>query len=86
VRSAGFEPAIPLFYCKDQIPEIIGEKRNIMNGQTNITPANSTNTIGLVNIQDIPLQKVRVGDIEMAYKMFSSKLTYELNLFSYMIV
>ena len=24
----------------------------------------------LVNIQDIPLEKVHVGDIEMAYKMF----------------
>ena len=28
------------------------------------------NTTNLVNIQDIPLEKVRVGDIEMAYKMF----------------
>jgi pimeloyl-ACP methyl ester carboxylesterase len=33
-------------------------------GQTN---SNSTN---LVNIQDIPLEKVRVGDIDVAYKMF----------------
>jgi pimeloyl-ACP methyl ester carboxylesterase len=40
---------------------------NIVNGQTNVTQANSTN---LVNIGDIPLEKVRVGDIEMAYKMF----------------
>ena len=31
------------------------------------TPPTTTN---LVNIQDIPLEKVRVGDIEMAYKMF----------------
>src|SRR5918993_4478758 len=30
----------------------------------------SSNTTNLVNIDDIPLQKVRVGDIEMAYKMF----------------
>ena len=30
-------------------------------------PASTTN---LVNTQDIPLEKVRVGDIEMAYKMF----------------
>ena len=44
---------------------------NIVNGQTNVTQANSTNTTtNLVNTQDIPLEKVRVGDIEMAYKMF----------------
>jgi len=38
---------------------------NIVYGQTN-----SNNTTGLVNIQDIPLQKVHVGDIDIAYKMF----------------
>ena len=43
---------------------------NTVNGQTNATQANSTNTNNLVNIQDIPLEKVHVGDIEMAYKMF----------------
>ena len=44
---------------------------NTVNGQTNATQANSTNNVtGLVNIQDIPLEKVHVGDIEMAYKMF----------------
>ena len=44
---------------------------NIVNGQTNVTQANSTNTTAnLVNTQDIPLQKVPVGDIEMAYKIF----------------
>src|SRR4029079_381434 len=44
---------------------------NIVNGQTNTTQANSTNNVtGLVNTQDIPIQKVHVGDIEMAYKMF----------------
>ena len=45
---------------------------NITYGQTNATQANPTSnvTTNLVNIQDIPLQKVRVGDIEMAYKMF----------------
>ena len=44
---------------------------NVVYGQTNATQANSTNTTtNLVNIQDIPLEKVRVGDIEMAYKMF----------------
>ena len=44
---------------------------NTVNGQTNTTQANSTNNVtGLVNTQDIPLQKVHVGDIEMAYKMF----------------
>jgi pimeloyl-ACP methyl ester carboxylesterase len=44
---------------------------NTVNGQTNATQANSSNaTTNLVNTQDIPLQKVHVGDIEMAYKMF----------------
>ena len=44
---------------------------NVVYGQTNATQASSSNTTtNLVNIQDIPLQKVRVGDIEMAYKMF----------------
>ncbi|HJR47376.1 MAG TPA: alpha/beta hydrolase, partial [Nitrososphaeraceae archaeon] len=45
---------------------------NVVYGQTNATQTNSTSnvTTNLVNIQDIPLQKVRVGDIEMAYKMF----------------
>ena len=44
---------------------------NIVNGQTNVTQVNSTNTTAnLVNTQDIPLQKVPVGDIEMAYKIF----------------
>ena len=44
---------------------------NVINGQTNADQANSSNTAtNLLNIQDIPLQKVSVGDIEMAYKMF----------------
>jgi pimeloyl-ACP methyl ester carboxylesterase len=44
---------------------------NTVNGQTNATQANSTNNVTvLVNTQDIPVEKVRVGDIEMAYKMF----------------
>ena len=44
---------------------------NVVYGQTNATQANSTQcTTNLVNTQDIPLEKVRVGDIEMAYKMF----------------
>ena len=30
----------------------------------------NSNTTKLVNIQDIPLEKVRVGDIDVAYKMF----------------
>jgi pimeloyl-ACP methyl ester carboxylesterase len=30
----------------------------------------SSNTTNLVNIQDIPIEKVRVGDIDVAYKMF----------------
>jgi pimeloyl-ACP methyl ester carboxylesterase len=44
---------------------------NVVYGQTNATQTDSSNnTTNLVNTQDIPLQKVRVGDIEMAYKMF----------------
>jgi pimeloyl-ACP methyl ester carboxylesterase len=43
---------------------------NIVYGQANSGQANSTNTTALVNIQDIPLKKVHVGDIDVAYKMF----------------
>ena len=43
---------------------------NVAYSQTNATQANSTNVTGLVNTEDIPLQKVHVGDIDMAYKMF----------------
>ena len=43
---------------------------NIVYGQTDSGQANSTNTTSLVNIQDIPLKKVHVGDIDIAYKMF----------------
>ena len=43
---------------------------NIVYGQTDSGQANSTNTTGLVNIQDIPLKKVHVGDIDIAYKVF----------------
>jgi len=38
-------------------------------GQSNPNHTNS-NTTSSVNIQDIPLKKVRVGDIDIAYKMF----------------
>ena len=43
---------------------------NVVYGQTNVTQTNSSNTTNLVNTEDIPLGKVHVGDIEMAYKMF----------------
>src|SRR6478609_12087383 len=45
---------------------------NIVYGQPpNSGQANSTNTTtGMVNIQDIPLKKVHVGDVDIAYKMF----------------
>ena len=44
---------------------------NIVYGQTGSGQANSTNTTtDLVNIQDIPLKKVHVGDIDIAYKVF----------------
>jgi pimeloyl-ACP methyl ester carboxylesterase len=38
-------------------------------GQTDPDQTNS-NTTNLVNMQDIPLEKVHVGDIDVAYKMF----------------
>ncbi|MGA8107636.1 MAG: hypothetical protein WB815_13380, partial [Nitrososphaeraceae archaeon] len=40
-----------------------------VNGQTVPDQMNS-NTTNSVNIQDIPIEKVRVGDIDVAYKMF----------------
>jgi pimeloyl-ACP methyl ester carboxylesterase len=43
---------------------------NLLYAQTYITQDSSANTTGLVNSQEIPLQKVRVGDIDIAYKMF----------------
>jgi pimeloyl-ACP methyl ester carboxylesterase len=49
---------------------IVNNVTNVVNGQTNVTQANSSNTPGLVNIQDIPLKKVHAGDIDIAYKVF----------------
>jgi len=50
---------------------MVNDFTNVTHGQTNATQVNSTNdSMNMVNTQDIPLQKVRVGDIEMAYKMF----------------
>ncbi len=48
---------------------------NVIYGQSNTTQSNSTqtnhtNATKLVNIQDIPLKKVHVGDIDIAYKVF----------------
>jgi pimeloyl-ACP methyl ester carboxylesterase len=43
---------------------------NFAYGQTNATQSNFTNATSLVNTQDIPLKKVHVGDIDIAYKMF----------------
>jgi len=42
---------------------------NVVYGQSDLDQLNS-NTTNLVNIQDVPLEKVRVGDIDVAYKMF----------------
>ena len=39
----------------------------VVYGQTNPDQTNSSTT-NSVNIQDIPLEKVRVGDIDVAYK------------------
>jgi pimeloyl-ACP methyl ester carboxylesterase len=41
----------------------------VVYGQSDPNQTNS-NTINSVNIQDIPLKKVHVGDIDVAYKMF----------------
>jgi hypothetical protein len=41
----------------------------VVYGQSGPDQMNS-NTTSSVNIQDIPLEKVRVGDIDVAYKMF----------------
>ena len=54
---------------------MVNASTNTVNGQTNATQTNSsdtnsTNVTGLVNIHDIPLEKVHVGDIDIAYKMF----------------
>ena len=32
----------------------------------------NSNTTNSVNIQDLPLEKVHVGDIDIAYKMFGN--------------
>jgi hypothetical protein len=42
---------------------------HIVYGQTNQTIAENED---LLNIQDIPLKKVQVGDIDVAYKMFGN--------------
>jgi pimeloyl-ACP methyl ester carboxylesterase len=44
---------------------------NIVYGQIGSDLVNSTNTTtNMVNMQDIPLEKAHVGDIDIAYKMF----------------
>jgi pimeloyl-ACP methyl ester carboxylesterase len=45
---------------------------NVVYGQIGSNLVNSSNatTTDLVNLQDIPLEKARIGDIEIAYKMF----------------
>jgi pimeloyl-ACP methyl ester carboxylesterase len=43
----------------------------IVYGQSDPDQTNS-NTTNSINMQDIPLQKVHVGDIDVAYKMFGS--------------
>ena len=42
----------------------------IVYSQSDQDQMNSNTTTKPVNIQDIPLEKVRVGDIDVAYKMF----------------
>ena len=45
------------------------ESTKVVYGQLDSDQMNS-NTTNSVNIQDIPLEKVHVGDIDVAYKMF----------------
>lgn len=45
------------------------EFTKVANGQPDLDQMNSNST-NSVNIHDIPLEKVRVGDIDIAYKMF----------------
>jgi len=47
------------------------EFTKLANGQSNPDQMNS-NIPSSVNIHDIPLKKVHVGDIDIAYKMFGS--------------
>ena len=61
------------------ISTIIFSSMTMVNGFTNtvhmvkqMLPRPTRNTTNLVNIQNIPLEKVHVGDIEMAYKMFGN--------------
>ncbi len=39
-------------------------------GQSDSNQTNSSNGANLVNIQDVPVEKVHVGDIDVAYKVF----------------
>ncbi|MGH9983828.1 MAG: alpha/beta fold hydrolase [Nitrososphaeraceae archaeon] len=42
----------------------------VVYGQPTVPDLMNSNTTNSVNMQDIPLEKVRVGDIDVAYKMF----------------
>jgi hypothetical protein len=43
---------------------------NVVYGQTESNQTYSINAITNFNLEDIPMEKAQVGDIEMAYKMF----------------
>jgi hypothetical protein len=43
---------------------------NIVYGQLDSVQANFTNTTDEINLQDTPLKKDHVGDIDIVYKMF----------------
>jgi len=51
---------------------------NFAYGQTNQTIFNNANP---VNIKNIPVKKVHVGDIDIAYKTFGKGLKYRFKLF-----
>jgi hypothetical protein len=51
----------------------------VVYGQTDPDQTNSSTT-NSINMPDIPLEKVRVGDIDIAYKMFGK--SYPILLFN----
>ena len=46
---------------------VIATNTSLVYGQTNQTISDNTNSL---NIQDLPIKKVHVGDIDIAYKVF----------------
>jgi pimeloyl-ACP methyl ester carboxylesterase len=66
--------AISNFIISSSLSGSIGFDYHIANAYSQSEPTDSTNsnTTQAVNIKDIPLTKVHVGDIDIAYKMFGN--------------